>query len=233
MEKHTNVTVFDFGGSIVAPDKPDVPFLRRFLSFLKNWLKADLSREAIMVVGGGGAARAWQGAVREIAPDTPHESLDWVGVMATRLNAELVRALLGPLSPDPVVTDPSADFPFTGRVLMVAGWKPGFSTDYDAVVLAERFGAEKILMLSNIARVYDDDPNKNPDAKPLDRLTWDDYKKMAGTEWKPGANVPFDPVATAQAAKAGLTVIAAAGSNLENLEAILAGKEFIGTVISP
>ncbi len=233
MAKHNNVTVFDFGCSIVAPDKPDVPFLRRFLDFLNRWLSADLSREAIMVVGGGGAARAWQGAVREMALETPGKSLDWVGIMATRLNAELLRALLGPLSPDPVVTDPSADFSFTGRVLMAAGWKPGFSTDYDAVVLAERFNADKILMLSNIAQVYDDDPNKNPDAKPLDRLSWDEYKKMAGSEWKPGANVPFDPGATAAAAKAGLTVIAAAGSNLENLEAILAGKDFIGTIISP
>jgi hypothetical protein len=43
------------------------------------------------------------------------------------------------------------DLPFSGRVLMAAGWKPGFSTDYDAVVLAERFGARiRILMLSNI-----------------------------------------------------------------------------------
>jgi uridylate kinase len=233
MEKHSKVTVFDFGGSIVAPDKPDIPFLRRFLDFLNSWLEADLSRVAIMVVGGGGAARAWQGAVREMAPETPAESLDWVGVMATRLNAELVRALLGPLSPAPVVTDPSADFPFTGRVLRAAGWKPGFSTDYDAVVLAERFNADKILMLSNIAQVYDDDPKKNPEAKPLDHLTWNEYRKMAGTEWKPGANVPFDPVATARAAEAGLTVIAAAGSNLENLKAILAGEDFIGTIISP
>ncbi len=233
MESHGNITVFDFGGSIVAPDKPDVAFLRHFLSFLNHWLEDDLSRRAIMVVGGGGAARAWQGAVREMAPETPDKSLDWVGVMATRLNAELVRALLGPLSPDPVVTDPTADFPFTGRVLMAAGWKPGFSTDYDAVVLAERFGLDKILMLSNIAQVYDDDPNKNPDAKPLSSLSWDEYKVMAGSKWNPGANLPFDPVATARASEAGITVVAAAGRNLENLKAILAGRKFTGTVISP
>ena len=107
------VTVFDFGGSIVAPNVPDTDFLGRFIPFLKSWLEENPDRRAIMVVGGGGAARAWQGAVRDLAPETEHESLDWVGVMATRLNAELVRALLGPLSPDPVVTDPTADFPFT------------------------------------------------------------------------------------------------------------------------
>ena len=230
---HGDVTVFDFGGSIVAPDVPDTAFLREFLVFLRSWLDEDADRRAIMVVGGGGPARAWQGAVRELAPDTPHESLDWVGVMATRLNAELVRALLGPLCPDPVVTDPSAPFPFNGRVLMAAGWKPGFSTDYDAVVLAERFDADRILMLSNIAKVYDDDPRVNPDARPLDKLTWNDYRKMAGDEWKPGANVPFDPVATARAAKAGLTVVAAAGRDLENLKSIMAGEPFVGTVIAP
>jgi len=227
------VTVFDFGGSIVAPETPDTDFLKRFVPFLSSWLDAEPSRRAILVVGGGGPARAWQGAVKELAPETPHESLDWVGIMATRLNAELVRALLGPLCPDPVVTDPTADFPFTGRVLMAAGWKPGFSTDYDAVVLAERFGARRILMLSNIPRVYDDDPRSNPDARPLDRLSWDEYRLMAGGSWKPGANVPFDPVATDRAADASLTVVAAAGRDLENLAAVLDGENFIGTVIGP
>jgi uridylate kinase len=196
-------------------------------------LNEDRKRRVIMVVGGGGAARAWQGAVKTLAPETPNDSLDWVGIMATRLNAELVRALLGTLCPDPVVVDPTADFPFTGRVLMAAGWKPGFSTDYDSVVLAERFGADRILMLSNIPQVYSADPKIVPDARPLDRLTWDEYRIMAGSEWKPGANVPFDPVATARAAQAGLTVIAAAGRDLKNLEAILSGKKFTGTVISP
>ncbi len=228
-----NITVFDFGGSIVAPDVPDTAFLKKFLVFLETWLQEDLSRQAIIIVGGGGAARAWQSAVRELKPDTPHESLDWIGVMATRLNAELLRALLGPLCPDPVVTDPTSDFSFTGRVLMAAGWKPGFSTDNDAVLLAERFGADTILMLSNIAKIYDDDPKINPNAKPLDRLTWDEYKKMAGDTWRPGANIPFDPVATSRAAELGLTLIAAEGRNLENLQAIMNGQEFEGTTIAP
>ncbi len=233
MKDNANVTVLDFGGSIVAPEKPDTAFLKQFLAFIADRLRKNPEERFIMVVGGGGAARAWQGAVRELAPGTPAESLDWVGVMATRLNAEMVRALLGPLSPDPVVTDPTADFDFTGRILMAAGWKPGFSTDFDAVMLAERFGASQILMLSNIAQVYSDDPKKNPDAVPLERLTWNEYSVLAGTQWNPGANVPFDPVATKRAAEAGLTVVAAAGRDLENLTAILEGKEFVGTVIAP
>ena len=227
------VTVLDIGGSIVAPEAPDMDFLKAFRSFLISWLEDDFSRRAVMVIGGGGAARSWQGALRQIVPNAPHESLDWIGIAATRLNAQLVRSVFGSLCPSPVVTDPTADFPFSGRILTAAGWKPGFSTDYDAVILAERFAARRIIMLSNIARIYTDDPNTNPDAEPLKQITWKEYRAMIGSEWKPGANLPFDPAAARRAEQSGITVAAAAGRNLENLAEILAGRDFIGTSIIP
>ena len=233
MEMDNGVTVLDIGGSVVAPEVPDTCFLRKFRSFLGGRLEENPSRRAIIVIGGGAAARTWQAALRRLEPDASDESLDMVGIMATRLNAELVRSVFGGLCPDPVVTDPTADFPFTGRILTAAGWKPGFSTDYDAVVLAERFSARRIIMLSNIPRIYSDDPSTNPEAEPLDRLTWKEYREMIGTAWKPGANLPFDPAAAERAAESGLTVVAVAGKNLENLEALLAGRNFIGTVIGP
>ena len=232
-EMDNETAVLDIGGSVVAPEVPDTRFLRKFRSFLGGRLEDKPSRRAIIVIGGGGAARTWQAALRKLEPDAPDESLDMVGIMATRLNAELVRSVFGGLCPDPVVTDPTADFSFTGRILTAAGWKPGFSTDYDAVVLAERFSARRIIMLSNIPRIYSDDPSTNPEAEPLDRLTWKEYRKMIGTAWKPGANLPFDPAAAERAAESGLTVVAVAGKNLENLDALLAGRNFIGTVIGP
>lgn len=228
-----NITVFDIGGSIVAPEKPDIGFLKEFLSFFRNWLNEEESRRAVIVVGGGGVARAWQEAVKEISPSMESDALDWVGVMATRLNAEMIRALLGPLCPDPVVCDPTADFPFKGRVLMAAGWKPGFSTDYDAVVLAERFDVDRILMLSNIAQIHDSDPTKHPEAKPISRISWKEYRAMTSDEWKPGANIPFDPKASRRAEQAGMSVLAASGRDLKNLKALLNGQKFTGTLIYP
>ncbi len=233
MNNHGELAVLDIGGSIIAPDSPDTSFLKDFLAFIQKWLEDDSSQRLIMVTGGGGAARAWQEAVSEIAPRTPSDSLDWVGVMATRLNAELMRSILGSLCLDPVVTDPTSDFQFTGRVLIAAGWKPGFSTDCDAVILAERFSVQRVVMLSNIPHVYDSDPQNNPQAKPLIRLTWEEYKSMIQDKWTPGSSMPFDPVAAKKAAEIGLTVIAADGRNLNNLQAIIAGKEFVGTEIVP
>jgi uridylate kinase len=225
------ISVVSLGGSIVAPDKVDEEYLRAFLSLINRLLSEDDTRRFIFVVGGGGPARAWQGACRNILPDVSDEEADWIGVMATRLNAQLIKALMGNWCRQPVVTDPSQVGPLTGRVLVAAGWKPGFSSDYDAVVLAERFNAAVVINLSNIERVYTDDPKKNPGAKPVDQISWKDFRAMVGDEWTPGKNVPFDPVASRHAAKIGLKVICAGGRDLPNLENIFRGKEFLGTTI--
>nr|QQK86928.1 uridylate kinase [Treponema denticola]QQK87009.1 uridylate kinase [Treponema denticola] len=229
------VTVLSVGGSIVAPDKPDFDFLDKFSKTIRNWLLQDSSRKIIMVIGGGAPARDYQNAYRKVcdlrkAP-AKNDEADWIGIMATRLNAQLVKAVFEDLCPNPVVYDPTTVDMFGGQILVAAGWKPGFSTDNDAVVLAERFSGNLVVDLSNIAKVYTDDPKKNPEARPIDSISWEDFIKIVGTEWVPGKNTPFDPIASQRAQKAGIKVICAAGKDIENLENILNGKDFKGTVI--
>ena len=110
------------------------------------------------MVGGGGPARAYQKAFRAIVPGSSNDEADWVGIMATRLNAQLLKAIFADICPGEVVYDPTKVEVFTGRIIVAAGWKPGFSTDNDAVLLAERFSASTVINLSNIAKVYTDDP---------------------------------------------------------------------------
>lgn len=224
-------TVVSLGGSIVAPDKPDVAFLREFLALAQAYLDADPVRRLILVVGGGGPAREWQRAYREASLRADPDAQDWVGVMATRLNAQLVKALFGDLCPRDVVIDPTAVDVFPGRVLVAAGWKPGFSSDFDAVLLAERFGAVSLVNLSNIAKVYTADPKTDPRARPIDAIEWNEFRALVGDRWEPGKNVPFDPIASRKAQELGLRVICAAGRNLTNFKAILEGRPFEGTVI--
>lgn len=226
------VTVISLGGSIVAPEAADEAFLKDFTALIGKLLREDERRRFIFVVGGGGPARTWQKAYREVSGGGIDEEADWIGIMATRLNAQLIKAVMGDWCTQDVVIDPSQVGPFVGKVLVAAGWKPGFSSDYDAVLLAERFQADKVLNLSNIEQVYTDDPRKNPDAKPIDSISWAEFRKLVGDEWVPGKNVPFDPVASRHAAKIGLTVICAAGRDLENLEKILRGEAFKGTTIA-
>ena len=226
------VTVIDLGGSLVAPDGVDTSFVTAFRAIVTRHLDRE-DRRVIVVCGGGAVARRYQAALRELVPEAPPEAQDWMGIAATRLNAELLRHAFGELCRDPVVTDPTADNPFTGRVLVGAGWKPGFSTDYDAVLLAERFGAPELVRLSNVARVYSGDPRTDPAARPLDRVSWRELRAIVGDEWSPGRSGPMDAVATRRAAEIHLKVVFADGSDLENLDAILGGRPFAGTVIGP
>jgi uridylate kinase len=231
------VKVLSVGGSIVVPEHPDTMFLSRFTGMIREWLSCDASRKLILVIGGGGPARIYQQAYRDIladvsgAPVAGNEQADWIGIMATRLNAQLLRAVFADLCCQDVVCDPTQVSEFSGRVLVAAGWKPGFSTDNDAVLLAERFAAKTVINLSNIEKVYTDDPRKNPEAQPLDVISWQDFRAMIGDEWTPGKNTPFDPVASRRAQNAGISVICAGGRDIENIRRILDDKSFTGTRI--
>lgn len=228
--------VISVGGSIIVPDKVDVGFLRDFRQALVDHLEKEPQLRLILVCGGGSPAREYQRAFREVlgaAAETEKEAQDWIGIAATRLNAELMRFLFQPYCPEKVITDPTAVAVFPGRVLVAAGWKPGFSTDYDAVLLAERFQADTLINLSNVVKVYTADPNIDPQAKALDHASWPEFQGLVGRAWTPGKNVPFDPVATEYAARLRLRVIVASGRNIENLKNILEDKPFEGTVIGP
>jgi len=226
------VTVISLGGSIVAPEGADARFLKDFAELVRGILEEDKERRFIFVVGGGGPARVWQNAYREVCKGAVQdEEADWIGIMATRLNAQLVKAVMAEWCFQDVVTDPTVAQPISGRVLVAAGWKPGFSSDNDAVLLAGRFNAKTVINLSNIEKVYTSDPRVDSNARPLDSISWDDFRAMVGDTWVPGTNVPFDPVASRHAQELGLKVICAAGRNLENLKNILKGGNFTGTTI--
>lgn len=227
-----SITVLSVGGSIIAPDRPDPEFLRSFRESIGEYLAANKDDKLIFVIGGGAPARIYQQALKAVSPEASAAALDWIGIRATHLNAMLVQAAFAPLSSPGIVTDPTAeDISFSGRILVAGGWKPGFSTDTDAVYLARRYGAKKVINLSNIKKVYTDDPKTNPDATPIDTISWQDFRKMVGDEWSPGKNTPFDPVASRMAEESGITVICADGRNIENTIAILEGREAVGTII--
>jgi uridylate kinase len=228
-----NIKVLSVGGSIVAPDAVDINFIKKFKHAVLEYLNQDLNRKLVFVVGGGGPARSYQKAYREIVEQADTDSQDWIGIMATRLNGELLRGVFAEECPDPVVTNPTTVKNFKGRILVAAGWKPGFSTDNDSVVLAENIGADTVINLSNIQKVYSADPKLDPDAVPLDSISWSDMIKLVGDKWVPGVNVPFDPIATKRASELKLKVITASGNDIENMKKILTGLDFKGTTIGP
>jgi uridylate kinase len=99
------------------------------------------------------------------------------------------------------------------------------------VLLAKNYKANAVINISNVSYVYDKDPKKFANAKPLQNISWKKFGKMVGNKWSPGLNTPFDPVASRKAEHFRLKVIII-GKDLHNLENFLLSKPFKGTVIS-
>lgn len=224
--------VISVGGSIIVPKEVDHTFLKSFKDRLDGYLKSHEDVRLILVTGGGYTAREYQSAFRGANGVSDPSIEDWIGIYATRINAMLLKSIFSEYAPDDIVTNPTIDnLNFTGRVLVASGWKPGFSTDTDATYLARRFGSKLIINLSNIKKVYTDDPKKNPNATPIDSIEWRDFRKLVGDEWVPGKNAPFDPIASKMAEESSIKVICADGRNTDNLVSILEDRPYEGTLI--
>lgn len=227
MEKNNKI-VISLGGSLVVPNGVDVNFINSFISLIKDYVSRGFS--FLIITGGGKVCRDYNNSLREIT-NPSNEDLDWLGISATRLNAEFIRICFGDLAYGKIILDPDS-IPQTNKSIIVGGgWKPGNSSDLAAIHGAKNVGATKIVNLSNIDYVYDKDPKKNPDAKPISKISWVDFMLLFPNEWIPGGNIPFDPVASAKAADLGYEVVILNGKNIENLKNYLDGKEFTGTVI--
>lgn len=218
--------ILSVGGSLVAPKEFDLKFVQQLKEVLTPLLKSHL---IVLSVGGGFVCRQYQQAVK-LAQVSPND-LDWVGIMATRLNAESVRAVFGDLAHADVLHDPHVLPKSTKNLFIAAGWKPGCSTDTDAVIWASTTKAKQVVNLTNISQVYTADPKLDPGATPIDRISWGDFQKIVGDKWSPGLNKPFDPVATKKAALLGLEVVIL-GPSLQNFRDFLEKKSFTGTIIN-
>ncbi|GAG25334.1 unnamed protein product, partial [marine sediment metagenome] len=129
-----------------------------------------------------------------------------------------------------IISDPTEKINFKKKILFAGGWKPGWSTDYDAVLLAKNLCVNEIINITNTDYVYDKDPNKFKDAKPIKEISWKKFRKLVGDRWKAGLCMPFDPIAVKEAEKLKLKVIVL-GKDLKNLKNFLNNKKFEGTII--
>ena len=201
----------------------------KFLKQFKSFILKHKDKRFIIVCGGGFINKTYNAAARELSK-VSNEDLDWIGIKATMLNAELVRSMFSKIAYEKFI-EPIEMAKTNKRIIICNGWKPGWSSDYDAVLLAKNHGARVVINLSNINYVYDKDPSKFKDARPIKEISWRDYRKIVGSKWLPRLNSPFDPIASKLAQKLGLKVIILNGKNLKNLEDYFSGRSFDGTVV--
>lgn len=222
------IEILSLGGSLFCPEKLDTDFLKKFKNFILKWIKR--GKRFVIFVGGGKIARNYQTVAKEFKV-LKNEELDWIGISATHLNATLLKSLFYNLSFPRVISDPRKKINTKNKIIICCGWKPGWSTDFDAVLMAKNLKVKRIINLSNVDFVYDKDPKKFKGAKPFIKISFDELLKITGKKWNPGANLPFDPQASKLAKKENIKVIILNGKNFKNLNLLLKGQKFKGTIV--
>jgi len=221
--------IISIGGSlIVPPEGVDWHFLQKFRALILQEIKKDC--KFFLIAGGGRTSRNYITAANRVVK-IEREDLDWLGIHATRLNAHLLRTIFRNQANPEIIKNPTFRLFSNKKIMVASGWKPGWSTDYVATMIAREYGIKTIINLSNIDYVYDKDPNKHADAKIKTKMTWQEFRKLVGNKWSPGLNAPFDPVAAKKSQELGLEAVIMNGKNIENLKNYLSGKKFKGTVI--
>jgi len=221
--------IISLGGSIIVPNNIDVNLLKDFKKLILS--QVGKGRKFVITTGGGKICRNYQNVAKEIS-NPSNEKLDWIGIASLKLNAELLRVIFGEYAHEKVISNLSENFIFDEPIVIGSAYKPGHSTDFDAVQSAKTIGAKRIINLSNIDYVYDSDPKINPDARKIEKISWTEYRKLIPKEWNPGLNTPFDPIASEMAEKEGMEVVIMNGKPIDNLRKYLNEENFLGTVIS-
>jgi uridylate kinase len=227
-----SAVVISVGGSLVVPKEGiNIDFLNELRLIVKFLL--DNQVPVALVVGGGTTSRTYHKACSSFTHIT-NQDIDWIGIRAISLNAELVRAIFSdmPLFPQ-IITDPETiashnDYP----LYIVGAWEPGHSSDTNAVIVAEKLGTNRVINFSNVTHVYDRDPSLYSDAGKLKKITWDEYLKLIPDTWVPNLSSPFDPVASRKAQALGMQVVVL-GASTDNLQSYLRNEPFEGTLITP
>ena len=165
--------VIKLSGQIFGMD--NVKILKDYARFL---VKISKVCQPVIVAGGGHIARRYINYARSSGAD--ESSLDELGIDISRLNAKLlIYALKHRAYPHPPTTlQEIRNAVDSGAIVVTGGLHPGHSTNGTAALIAEKIKASVFLNATDVAGVYDLDPNKYKGAKMYRRIELKKLRNM-------------------------------------------------------
>jgi uridylate kinase len=223
--------VLSIGGSVLAPEL-DPGRIAAYAAAVERMVDAGV--EMVCVVGGGAGARAYIDTARSLGAD--EVSLDQLGIAVTRLNARLLQAALGDRAAAAIPEDYTAAVTAATEapVVVMGGAIAGQTTDAVATAVAERFGAELLVIATSVDGVYDVDPQTDPDAEKFETIGVGELIDLIVPMSRgAGASAPVDLVAAKLLERTGMRAIVIDGTDPDVVAAAVIGDEHSGTEITP
>ena len=164
--------VISIGGSVLTKEL-NYDHFSRYANTIKELAK---KHDIAVICGGGKPAREF----RDIAKNAGRDVRDFIGIMATHLNASTLASVIGRdahLIKWKLLKEALKELEnmFGRKIVVGGGYDVGTSTDYDAVIFAKTIKADLIVNATNIDGVYSDDPRKNPKARKFDSLSYQEF----------------------------------------------------------
>ncbi|MCC6977360.1 MAG: UMP kinase [Candidatus Melainabacteria bacterium] len=194
-----------------------------------------LGIQIAIVVGGGNIFRGVTGS----AWGMDKAAADYVGMLATVMNCLILQEVLkskgASVRAMTAIAMPSIAEPFIrlrairhlekGRIVIFGGGtgNPHVTTDTAAALRAAEIKADSVLMAKNgVDGVYDDDPRKNPHAKKIERISFEDLIRQ-------GLKV-MDPAAVSICKDEYIPIVVFDFAKSGSIERIVMGEK-VGTLI--
>ncbi|MDP4012984.1 MAG: UMP kinase [Candidatus Nanoarchaeia archaeon] len=221
--------VLSVGGSIFNPNE----FNYSFISNLKKTLsKLAKERKIIVVIGGGKTARNYITPLRKKGLKENKSSL--IGIAVTRLNARLFAMFFGDIASQHVAGDMKEvkNLLLKNKIVFCGGLRfvPDNTSDGTAAALANYFGCEFINM-TNVKGLYTKDPKKFKDAKFISKISFKEFDRVVSSlKYEAGQHFVLDQHASKIIKKYKIKTYII-GPNLKNLENLINGNKFTGTII--
>ncbi len=186
-----------------------------------------------VVTGGGSLARRYIELGRRM--NTNEAMLDLLGILVSRLNAQLLAAALSDIAYVTIPTNLDEVFRAwsTGRLVITGGFQPGQSTATVALLVSEFLGIKRLIDCANVDAVYTSDPRIDPSAKRLGKVSITELMGMLKSKTIAGTYDLLDPWALGIAQRSGVTIFVVGCSKPEALRRLVIDGISEGTIITP
>jgi uridylate kinase len=217
--------VISLGGSLLTKELTSENF-KNYADVMLNLKRK--GHKLIVVCGGGKVCREYRDVAKGLNAD--NEQMDFIGIMATHLNASTFAAALGSSgylvrwkSLKEAIKEVKKNF--GKKILVGAGYDVGTSSDYDAASLGKAVKADMLINATNVDGVYTADPKIDPLAEKLNKVNYAEFEKIMNKNAQvPGEYRFFDIKATKLVKKYKIKTIFIDGRDPEEIIRAVEGK---------